>query len=276
MTKICFCAAINVIIQSLKIESRAFRDKINEKEAEEKMTAPALKSHTNVETTRGILRWARQIVVMTAVFGAVLFLCAGKLNWPPGWAYLGINILSQALSAIVLIPRQPGMLSERSKVREGTKGWDRVLTPLIVLVGTLAVMVVAGLDARFGWSEPYNPILWGSGIVLAFASQLFVLWAMASNPFFAATVRIQDDRGHSVVSQGPYGIVRHPGYAGSLFYNLFIPLVLGSTWVYLPVLITLALLVLRTSLEDRTLRTELPGYAEYGDRVRYRLIPGVW
>ncbi len=240
------------------------------------MTTPAMKSQTNVETTRGILRWARQIGVMTVAFGVVLFLCAGKLNWAPGWAYLGINILSQVLSAAVLIPRQPGMLSERSKVREGTKSWDRVLTPLIVIVGTLAVMIVAGLDARFGWSKPFNSLLWGTGIILAFACQLFVLWAMASNPFFAATVRIQNDRDHRVISRGPYAIVRHPGYAGSLFYNLFIPLVLGSAWTYLPVILTLALLVIRTSLEDHTLQAELPGYAEYAAKVRHRLIPGVW
>ena len=104
----------------------------------------------------------------------------------------------------------------------------------------------------------------------------FVLWAMASNPFFATTVRIQDDRGHRVVSSGPYRLVRHPGYFGSLIYNLVIPLVLGSLWTFLPALLTIALLVLRTRLEDRTLQAELPGYPEYAAVVRHQLIPGVW
>ncbi len=187
-----------------------------------------------------------------------------------------MNAITQALSGLVLIPRQPGMLEERSKVREGTKGYDRILAPAIVIFGTLAVLITAGLDARFGWSGPISYILLGIGIVLVFGSQMFVLWAMASNPFFAATVRIQADRGHQIVSTGPYRLVRHPGYAGSLIYNLAIPLVLGSWWTYLPVLIVIALLVIRTALEDRTLHDELPGYMEYADSVRCRLIPGLW
>ncbi len=224
----------------------------------------------------GILRWASQMIAALVVFGAILFLSAGRLNWLAGWIYLGMNALTQALSGLVLIPRQPGMLEERSKVREGTKGYDRILAPAIVIFGTLAVLITAGLDARFGWSGPISYILLGIGIVLMFGSQMFVLWAMASNPFFAATVRIQADRGHQIVSTGPYRLVRHPGYAGSLIYNLAIPLVLGSWWTYLPVLIVIALLVIRTALEDRTLQNELPGYTKYAESVRCRLIPGLW
>ena len=105
---------------------------------------------------------------------------------------------------------------------------------------------------------------------------MFVLWAMASNPFFAATVRIQSERGQEVVSAGPYRLVRHPGYLGALVYNLAIPLVLGSLWTFIPALFTIALLVVRTALEDRTLQAELPGYAAYTAAVRRRLIPGLW
>ena len=236
-------------------------------------------SHTGSETTRGILHWARQMIVALLLFGVVLFLAAGKLDWPNGWVYLGLNAFTQILSAIVLIPRRPDMLAERSKVREGTKPWDRILAPAIVIVGTLAVLITAGLDARFGWSASSGAVSGGwfaLGLAAAFASQMFVLWAMASNPFFAATVRIQDDRGQTVTSRGPYALVRHPGYAGALVYNLAIPLVLGSWWTYLPALATIALNILRTALEDRTLQAELPGYKEYAGRVRYRLIPGIW
>lgn len=240
------------------------------------MTAQKLQTNTKAEITSGILRWARQMTVMLVIFGAILFLTAGRLNWAAGWVYLGMNALTQLLSAIVLIPRQAGMLSERSKVREGTKAWDRILAPAIVIVGTLALLITAGLDARFGWSAPVNAGWWALGIAAAFASQMFVLWAMASNPFFAATVRIQDDRGQSVTSSGPYHLVRHPGYAGSLIYNLAAPLVLGSWWAFLPALFTILLLFIRTGLEDRTLQAELPGYKAYTTRVRYRLIPGVW
>jgi protein-S-isoprenylcysteine O-methyltransferase Ste14 len=99
---------------------------------------------------------------------------------------------------------------------------------------------------------------------------------MASNPFFATTVRIQDDRGHCVVSSGPYRPVRHPGYLGSMIYNLVIPLVLDSLWTFIPALLTILLLVVRTKLEDRTLQAELPGYRKYAAAVPYRLIPGIW
>ncbi len=240
------------------------------------MEPTSLKTVPKVKTRQGILHWARQILVMTIVFGAILFLAAGKINWTAGWVYLAMNALTQALSAVVLIPRQPDMLAERSEVREGTKGWDRLLAPLIVIFGTLAVIITAGLDARFGWSAPLSSGLWIASIILAFGCQMFVLWAMASNPYFAATVRIQADRGQSVTRSGPYGFVRHPGYLGSVVYNLAIPLVLGSLWTFIPGVLVVILLFVRTALEDRTLQAELPGYREYAANVRYRLIPGVW
>jgi protein-S-isoprenylcysteine O-methyltransferase Ste14 len=231
---------------------------------------------SKTETARGISRWAGQMAAALVVFGAILFLAAGKLNWIQGWVYLGMNALTQILSAIVLIPRRPDMLAERSKVRPGIKDWDRFLTPAISIVGTLAVIATAGLDIRFGWSKPIPTGLWWSGLAIAFASQMFVLWAMASNPFFATTVRIQEERGHTVTSRGPYQLIRHPGYAGSLIYNLAIPLVLGSWWIFIPALLTITLILVRSGLEDRTLHDELPGYQEYSAKVRYRLFPGLW
>jgi protein-S-isoprenylcysteine O-methyltransferase Ste14 len=207
---------------------------------------------------------------------AVLFISAGKLNWGYGWAFFGLNALTQALSSFVLISRQPGMLVERSKVQIGTKSWDKFFAPAIVIFGSLATFIIAGLDARFGWSAAINIGLWLIAFVAAFTSQMFVLWAMASNPFFATTVRIQDERGHSVVNQGPYSLVRHPGYAGSVLYTLLTPILLSSRWTWIPAFLTILLLVIRTGLEDKTLRAELPGYQQYADIVRYRLLPGIW
>jgi len=240
------------------------------------MATPIVSTGSKAETARGIARWAGQMLVALLVFGALLFLAAGRLDWIPGWVYLGMNALTQVLSGIFLIPRRPEMLAERSRVRTGTKDWDRILAPAIVIVGTPAVLVTAGLDIRFSWSGRLQTGLWWFGLVIAFASQMFVLWAMACNPFFATTVRIQQERGHTVTNHGPYRLIRHPGYAGSLIYNLAIPLVLGSWWVFIPALITIALTLVRTGLEDRTLRGELPGYREYAADVRYRLIPFVW
>ena len=99
---------------------------------------------------------------------------------------------------------------------------------------------------------------------------------MVVNPFFEKTVRIQTDRGHRVVDTGPYAYVRHPGYVGFLGWILAAPLLLASVWAIVPALISVVGLVIRTALEDRTLRAELPGYPEYAARVRFRLIPGMW
>lgn len=230
---------------------------------------------------RGVARWVGQMLASLVIFGGILFLCAGRLDWMMGWVYLGMNALTQALSALVLIPRQPDMLAERSKAQEGTKGYDRFFAPAIAIFGSLAVLVTAGFDARLGWSASLSPWLFATGLVIAglfiaFGSQMFVLWAMATNRFFVTTVRIQEDRGHRVIDSGPYRLVRHPGYFGSVIYNLALPLVLGSWWTYLPVLVTIGLLFVRTGLEDRTLQMELPGYKEYAGKVRCRLIPGVW
>jgi protein-S-isoprenylcysteine O-methyltransferase Ste14 len=240
------------------------------------MTAPVTAAETNADRRRGIARWAGQMIGALLIFGAVLFLAAGQLTWTAGWAYLGLHAFTQTLSAIILIRRQGEMLAERSQVRAGTKGWDRILTPAIVIVGTLAVLVTAGLDARFGWSGFLDAGLWSAGIIVAFLSQIFVLWAMTSNPFFALTVRIQAERGQTVISSGPYQLVRHPGYASSLIYNLAVPLVLGSWWTFIPALLTAALIIARTRLEDRTLLNELSGYRTYAANVRHRLFPGVW
>jgi protein-S-isoprenylcysteine O-methyltransferase Ste14 len=240
------------------------------------MATQVLKPDSRDNTKQGVLRWAGQMIVALIFAWVVLFLAAGRLDWTAGWVYLGMNFLTQALSAIVLLPRRPDMLAERSKVREGTKEWDRFYATAIVVFGTLAVLITAGLDARFGWSAPISNGLWGLALALAFGSQMFVLWAMATNPFFATTVRIQGERGHHVVSSGPYRLIRHPGYFGSLIYNLAIPLVLGSWWTFLPATLTIVLLILRTRLEDRALQAELPGYSAYAATVHHRLIPGVW
>ena len=239
------------------------------------MATPS-KINTEPNTARSVAHWAGQMSGALVSFGTIMFLSAGTIRWTAGWVYLGINAFSQILTAIVLIPRQPDLLAERSQVREGTKSWDRFLAPLIVVFGTLAVLVTAGLDFRFGWSVPINASLWVTGLLLAFLSQMFVLWAMASNTFFATTVRIQADRGHNVVSVGPYHFVRHPGYLGSILFNLMLPLMLRSLWTIVPAGLTIILLIVRTKLEDHTLQAELPGYREYSANVRYRLIPGVW
>ena len=164
---------------------------------------------------------------------------------------------------------------ERSKLQSGTKAWDKVIAPLIAGLLPLATLVVAALDARFAWSAvawPYQ----AAGFVALPLGILTMIRAMAANRFFAATVRIQKEREHRVVSDGPYATVRHPGYVGLIVYMLGTPLALGSRYAMIPAGLCAALVVLRTALEDRTLQHELDGYAEYAQQVRWRLVRRVW
>jgi protein-S-isoprenylcysteine O-methyltransferase Ste14 len=240
------------------------------------METRILKTKADPGNSKGVLAWATQLVFATVTAGILLFLSAGRLDWVGGWAFFGLNLFTQLLSAWILIPRRSGLLAERAKIGVGTKTWDKFFAPAVMVVGTLAVIVTAGLDKRLGWSQSIPPALWWAALSLAGASQLFVLWAMASNRFFALTVRIQEEREHQVVETGPYRFVRHPGYAGSILYNLTIPVILGSRWPFIPGMVTVGLLIARTRLEDCTLKDELPGYRDYAGRTTFRLFPGLW
>jgi protein-S-isoprenylcysteine O-methyltransferase Ste14 len=242
----------------------------------ENMETQNSKTKENAGNPKGVLAWVSQLVVASVTAGILLLLSAGRLDWMGGWAFFVLNLFTQLLSAWILIPRSSDLLAERSKIGIGTKNWDRYFALAVMVVGTLAVIITAGLDARFGWSRPISPTLWWTALCMAFAGQLFVLWAMASNRFFAITVRIQEERGHQVVSRGPYQFVRHPGYAGSILYTLAIPFVLGSFWTFIPASLTVALIIVRTFFEDRTLQAELPGYRKYTSVVHSRLFPGIW
>jgi protein-S-isoprenylcysteine O-methyltransferase Ste14 len=140
----------------------------------------------------------------------------------------------------------------------------------------LASWVVAALDLRWGWTGSVALSLHLAGLVVNMLGLGLFLWAMVSNAFFAEGVRIQEERGHSVATGGPYRCVRHPGYVGAILAQLATPFLLGSWWALLPSAASAALYVLRTALEDKTLHAELPGYAEYSSSTRYRLLPGVW
>ena len=136
--------------------------------------------------------------------------------------------------------------------------------------------IVAGLDHRFEWSPLFPAWLALPGLLLVAAGYAFASWALAENRFFSSVVRIQKERGHRVCDTGPYRIVRHPGYAGNLLALPGMVLALGSVWLLIPAAAALVIAVIRTELEDRTLREELPGYPDYARRVRYRLIPWVY
>jgi len=223
----------------------------------------------------------RSIVVFAIymlMLPAVIFLAAGTLRWSMGWVYYGLTVAAVLVSRAIVALVHPDLLAERGQSlrAEDVKSWDRLLSLLVGLLVPLFVLIVTGLDKRWSWS-PLLPS-WVAPVALAvfILSYAFTTWAMVTNRFFSGVVRIQKDRGHHVVTSGPYRIVRHPGYAGGVIAIIATPLLLGSLWALIPAAAYTVLIVVRTILEDRTLQEELPGYSDYAQRTRYRLLPGVW
>jgi protein-S-isoprenylcysteine O-methyltransferase Ste14 len=222
-----------------------------------------------------VARWILDQTMRLVGGTAVLFLCAGRIDWGAGWAYQALTLSYVEGTAAVLIPGNPELLAERLGPREGAKTWDMLIMS-IVGVGLIALYVVGGLDERHGWSAGIAPAgQIAAGVVMGLGYALAV-WATAANRFFSLIVRIQAERGHAVATGGPYRWVRHPAYVGGILSYLAGPILLGSWWALLPGILCGLLMALRTALEDRTLQVELAGYREYAGRVRYRLLPGVW
>jgi protein-S-isoprenylcysteine O-methyltransferase Ste14 len=187
------------------------------------------------------------------------------------WVLLGTLVIAGLCIWLV----NPEVVIARIRFHRGTKLWDRILL-CFLLPAVYAVFFVGAMDAgRFHWSAvPWW--VYGIGYVLFLIGVGIFTWAEAVNKFFEATVRIQADRGHKVIDAGPYAIVRHPGYMGALLFLVGAALGFGSLWALIPAGLASILLLLRTRWEDQTLQAELPGYKEYAQRIRCKLIPGVW
>ncbi len=238
------------------------------------MSTPAPRS----STTSKLNQYGRRGVVVNFFFTTlslpVLLASADTLYWINGWVYLGFTVGYLVAYTLLLVRINPKLLNERGKfLKEGTKPFDKVFA-VVYLPLSYAILIISGLDAvRYGWSA--LPV-WISllGVALTVPAYYVSLSAMAANSYFECTARIQE--GQQVCTSGPYRIIRHPGYAAGVVSVLAVPLILGSAWGLLPSVILAAILVIRTGLEDRTLKRELPGYSEYTRLVRYRLLPLVW
>ncbi len=208
-------------------------------------------------------------LILTAI---CLFSSAGRLSWPNAWILLALSLAS---GLAFTAGRDPELSAERRSIKGG-KDWDKALVGATVLLGPMAMWITAGLDDRFHWSAAVPFAASAAGVAAAVLAAGWITWAMRSNRFFSSVVRIQKERGHTVVDGGPYRFMRHPGYSGMAVFTLATPLILGSYWALAPAALTALLTVLRTALEDSTLRKELEGYPGYTRRVRYRLFPGIW
>jgi len=219
-----------------------------------------------------------RLVVLGLYGPALLILLSGDAGWIEGWAYSGFALAYTVIGRLALFARNPGLAEERAAGlgRADVEPWDRKIVPWIGFILPTLTMIAAGLDRRLGGAPHFPVWVRASSALPMVAGALLGLWAALKNPFFSSVVRLQPDRGQVVVASGPYRVIRHPGYAGAVAFNLFTPPALGSSWAMIPAGIIVALTVLRTRLEDRMLRERLVGYRDYAARTRYRLVPGLW
>ena len=218
-----------------------------------------------------------QVIIIVAVFPLIPIIISGRWNWWEAWVYALVSILGFVISRVLAARQHADLLQERARSMdlENAKPWDKLLAPILAF-GALFILIVAGLDRLFAWTPPFTVNVKIVALIVIILGYLLGSWARIENRFFSGVVRIQKDRGHHVVSTGPYRFIRHPGYAGALWTYLATPVLLDSMWAFIPAFLLVGVLILRTALEDRTLQEELPGYREYARKTRFRLIPGLW
>ena len=232
-------------------------------------------ANNRAATTRTTVRFLVREALGLVMLAVILFLSAGRLDWVMGWAFVGIYFLWVCATSVILILRSPDLIAERLGPRKGAKTWDTAIMSVVGLA-TIVKLVVAGLDLRYGWTSGISLPLQVVAMIVAGLGYALGGWAIAANAYFSQIVRIQADRDHAVASGGPYRFVRHPGYVGTILFELSTPVMLASWWALIPGGLAALLLIVRTYLEDRTLQEELDGYRQYAQTVRYRLLPGVW
>ncbi|MBZ0298331.1 MAG: isoprenylcysteine carboxylmethyltransferase family protein [Anaerolineae bacterium] len=236
----------------------------------------AVSAPSNAQITKWGYNTISKQVFSPIILGVVMFALAGTTDWLWGWVFNVVHLLAWVMMTVVLIRWNPELLNARGKRQAGAKGWDYVVL-MIYGIAWIVMIVLGALDRRYGWTGPISPVWYVLGNALILIGFALTSWAMAVNRNFEVAVRIQDDRGHHVISSGPYRYVRHPGYTGVIIAFYFgMPLALGSWPAAVMALIGLVSIVIRTALEDRTLQKELPGYTEFTRQTRSRLIPRVW
>jgi protein-S-isoprenylcysteine O-methyltransferase Ste14 len=218
-----------------------------------------------------------QTVLAGVIMGALLFWTAHDWRWPQAWVFLIIFVGGSAFMGAWLIGRDPALLAARlnSPMQNGQPLWDRVFIMLAIASWCLWLALMA-LDAKRLHASQVPHAVEAIGAVLVIAGFAAVMPVFAANSFAAPVVRVQSERGQRVIDTGPYAIVRHPMYAAATIYLVGLPLLLGSWYGLIGTVVITLSMAWRATREEHTLKRDLPGYADYMTRVRYRLIPGVW
>lgn len=222
--------------------------------------------------------WLRFIVRMS-LFGVLLMWPAGTWHWWEVWVMWGLWSVFGVITTQYLIHHDPALLAERLKlvpIHKDQKTWDKVLMAFFFVAG-IALYMVPGFDVvRYGWSASLPLWMKIAAIIIQIPCLIVLGWVMRENTYLSQVVKIDKQRGHKVITTGPYAWVRHPMYTAAIILFFAFPVALGSRYALILAGILTVLLVVRTYLEDRTLHDELEGYTEYARQTRYRLIPGIW
>ena len=205
------------------------------------------------------------------VFDAIFFLPAGTLDYWQAWAYLGVVIVPMLFVLVYLLRRDPELLARRLQMRERERTQKGVIG--LSMIFLLVAFIMPGLDRRWGWSVmPWWVVVAADLLVLLGYAIIFRVFR--ENQFTSRTIQVE--HGQQVIRTGPYAVVRHPMYVGVLVFYLASPIALGSWWAFLPALTFIPILVVRILNEEQVLERDLPGYREYKQKTKYRLLPGIW
>lgn len=215
------------------------------------------------------------LTIVFAVMLVMLFWPAGTIDWRRGWLFFSLFLVLTVFAIGWIRRDNPELIAVRQKFQKGTKRWDAIVAPLIVLLFFSIIPIAALDDARFHWA-PMPDWVTLIGYSLLIGGYLGTTWAQVVNRHFETSVRIQTDRDHKVIDTGPYARIRHPGYAFALLMTTGMALSLGSLYALIPVALCSVLLAARTLAEEAELHKGLRGYTDYTTRVRYRWLPGVW
>ena len=214
--------------------------------------------------------------ILFLLWTSLLFISSWNIYILRFWIFIIINLIYLIISTVILYKVNRELINQRGSIKSDAKLWDQFLMRIHNIILIFALPIIIGLDiGRFQWSY-LNYYYMIPGYLLYISSNILLIWAMAVNRHFEATVRIQKDRGHKVIASGPYRIIRHPGYLSGIIWTVGLPMILGSVYGFIPSVAAIVVIVIRTRMEDRTLLSELEGYIEYSKKVKYRLIPGIW
>ncbi|BBN59784.1 methyltransferase family protein [Hydrogenovibrio marinus] len=234
-------------------------------------------ANNDTAQTVSLRHWVRLVLVYFFIL-LILLVCGGDFGWWQAWVYSLFIFTSGIGGRMWGEQRHPGLTADRQDTEsfQQAKAWDKVLAPLMAVSISFPMVIVAGLDHRYQWSQAFPLWVNLTGLLFVAVGYAFSAWAFAENRFFYSVVRIRTDQGHVVCDSGPYRFVRHPGYAGNMLALFGMAFALSSVWTLIPAVVASIITVTRTELEDRALQAELPGYQDYAQRVRYRLIPAIY